>query len=165
MPKGKLGKKFPWKEKYDHVFNCYVSLWNSALNFIVDNFGKKELDRYFMESMEKGVLGQSTFADLSKGTDTDTFIRSYVPHHIMIGGEVEIVKAEPNEIVVDLKRCGSKSMLVKKFGKKASHYCRHCEIIPLWEQLGWKSKVDKSRAAVVEGQNIGCRRIFRRMEK
>jgi hypothetical protein len=115
--------------------------------------------------MGKGVLGRSTFAELGKGVDSETFIRSYVPHHIMIGGEVEIVKAEPDEVIVDLKRCGSKSMLVKKFGKDASHYCRHCEIIPLWEQLGWHSKVDISQATTVEGQNIGCRRIFRRMSQ
>lgn len=165
MSKKNPKKEFSWEEKYDHVFHCYCSLWNSALNFIAKNYGKKELDKYLSESMGKGVLGRSTFAELGEGVDTQTFIRSYVPHHIMIGGEAEIVKAESDEVIVDLKRCGSKSMLVKKFGKDASHYCRHCEIIPLWEQLGWNSKVDISRAATVEGQNIGCRRIFRRMKR
>ena len=154
-----------WKEKYDHVFNCYCSLWNSALNFIEENYGEEALDQYLKESMGKDVLGESTFPEIRRDDDTETFLKNYVAHHIMIGGELEIAKAETDEIIVDLLKCGSKSLLVEKFGNKARNYCRHCEIIPIWEQMGWDSEVDKSRAQALEGENIGCRRIFRRIKE
>jgi hypothetical protein len=162
MAKQNEQEKHSWKEKYDHVFSCYCSLWNSALNFIAKNFGEEALDRYLQESMGKEVLGESTFSELRGGDDTQTFLKHYLGHHLMIGGEVKVVKAEEDEIIVDLVKCGSKSMLVKNLGKNAGCYCRHCEIIPIWEQLGWESEVDKSQASCIEGENIGCRRIFRR---
>ena len=164
MRSQKVRTRYSWKEKHDHVYNCYCALFNSAVNYIADEYGAKALDRYFKENMGKNVLGKSTFSELKKGVDAQTFIKSYVPHHVMIGGEVKIVKADEDEIIVDLIKCGSKSMLVEKFGEGAKHYCRHCEVIPLWEQLGWESIVDKSRARKAKGQNIGCRRIFRRMK-
>ena len=46
-------------------------------------------------------------------------------------------------------------MLVEKVGRGAEHYCRHCEVIPLWEQLGWESIVDKSKAKAVVRHLMG----------
>ena len=164
MPIKKIKTSYSWREKYDHVYNCYCTLFNSAINYIADRYGSKALDRYFKANMAKNVLGKSTFSALKGSVGAETFLKSYVPHHVMIGGEVRVVKAEEDEIIVDLAKCGSKSMLVEKLGKGAERYCRHCEVIPLWEQLGWESIVDKSRAKRLKGQNIGCRRIFRRMK-
>jgi hypothetical protein len=165
MPARKFKTRYSWKEKYDHAYNCYCSLFNSALNYIAGQYGPKALDRYFKENMEKSTLGKSTFSGLKGRVDAETFLRAYVPHHLMIGGDLRVVKADEDEIIVDLITCGSKKMLVEKFGKGAEHYCRHCEVIPLWEQLGWESIVDKSKAKKAKGQNIGCRRIFRRRKK
>jgi hypothetical protein len=151
-----------WKERYEHVFNCYCSLWNSALNFIAENCSSDSLDRYLEESMGKDILGKSTFSELQSGVDKDTFLEIYIQHHRMIGGDIKIVKADEDEIIVDLVTCGSKSMLTKRFGNETKYYCRHCEIIPLWEQMGWNSEVDISAAEKLKGQNIGCRRIFKR---
>lgn len=165
MAEKNVKKEYSWKEKYDHVFNCYCSLWNSAINYIAENFGPKELDQYLKGSMKKDVLGRSTFPELKEGIETETFLGYFVSHHVMLGSKLKIIKADQDEIMVDLIKCGSKSMLVEKFGEGAKYYCRHCEILPLWEQMGWNSEVDKSQAQILGGQNIGCRRIFRSIKK
>ena len=155
-----------WKDKYNHVFESYCSLWNSSLNFIAENYGNDALDKYLTESMDEDVLGKSTFPDLGAGADVETFVKNYVGHHQMLGGSLKVVKAESDEIIVEIKRCGSKSMLVEKFGaNNARHYCRHCEVLPMWRQLGWCSEVEKSNAQKIDGENIGCRRLFKRIKK
>jgi len=166
MSKILYGNEYSWEDKYDHVFNCYCSLWNSSLNFIAENYGSEALDKYLTESMDRDVLGKSTFSNLSAGGDVNTFIKHYVGHQEMIGSSVKVVKAEKDEIIFKIAPCGSKSMLIKQFGaKKARHYCRHCEVLPMWEQLGWHSEVDKSTAKKIDGENTGCRRIFRPLKK
>lgn len=154
---------YPWEERYRHVFETYCALWNSALNYIAKKGGLEALDDYLRGAMGKDVLGRSAFPALGAHVDAETFLAHYLPHHLMIGGEARVVKAGPDEIVVDLLRCGSKSFLAESCGDGARHYCRHCEVIPLWEQLGWLSETDTSAAARVNEQNIGCRRIFKRM--
>jgi hypothetical protein len=161
----KIKKDYSWKEKYDHVFHCYCSLWNSALNFIAQNYGNEALDQYLDVCMGKDVLGRSAFPEMKEGIDTEAFLNQCLAHHVMIGSEFNIVKAEQDEIIIDFVKCGSKGLVVEKFGEGAQHYCRHCEILSLWEQMGWSSEVDRSRAGKLEGQNIGCRRIFRRMKR
>jgi hypothetical protein len=158
-------REYTWEEKYDHAFNTYCSQFNHVLYYIGENYGHEALDQYLAAATGKDVLGKAVFSGLKGAAiDPETFLRSYVPHHEVIGGEVEIIKAEPDEIIVDLKKCGSKFMLVEKWGEVAKYYCRHCEVIRLWEQLGWHSEVDKTNAQKLKGQNIGCRRIFKRIK-
>lgn len=162
---GEIKRDYSWQQKYDHVFHCYCSLWNSALNFIAENYGHKALDQYLQICMGKDVLGKATFPEMKEGIDTEAFLSQCLAHHVMIGSEFDVVKAEHDEIIIDFVKCGSKGLAVEKFGKGAQHYCRHCEILSLWEQMGWSSEVDRSRGQKSEGQNIGCRRIFRRMRR
>jgi hypothetical protein len=160
------GNGYSWKEKFDHVFGSYCSLWNASLNFIAENYGNHALDKYLTEAMDRNVLGKSTFSDLGARADVKSFLKHYVGHHVMLGSNVKVVKAEEDVIIVEIAPCGSKNMLVKKFGgNNARHYCRHCEVLPMWEQLGWCSEVDKSTAQKIDGENTGCRRIFKRIKK
>jgi len=166
MLKVKGENEYSWEERYRHVFKCYCSLWNSSLNFITDNYGSEALDKYLRESMNKNVLGRSTFPDLSAGNEVGAFLKAYIGHHEMLGSSAKVIKAEKDEIIVEIAPCGSKSMLIEEFGaEKASHYCRHCEVLPMWEEFGWYSAVDKSSAKEIDGENTGCRRIFKPMKR
>ena len=166
MKKKDPPEKYAWKDRYDHVYSAYCGHFNHAIYYIAQNYGIDAMEKYLKECMGKDVVGKATFSDLKEGkVDTEAFLKSYIPHHEMIGGEVKLVKADQDGIIVDLIKCGSKSMLVEKWGELAKYYCRHCEIIPLWEQMGWYSEVDKTNAQTLRGQNIGCRRIFRRIKK
>jgi hypothetical protein len=157
---------YSWEDKYNHVFGSYCCLWNASLNFIAQNYGNQALDKYLTEAMGRDILGKSTFSGLGAGANVKSFLKHYVGHHKMLGGRLKVIKAEPDEIVVEIERCGSKSMIVETFGgKNAGHYCRHCEVLPMWEQLGWQNEVDKSSAQKIDGENIGCRRVFKRIKK
>lgn len=157
---------YSWEDKFNHVFGCYCSLWNASLNFIAENYGDHALDKYLTKAMDRDILGKSTFSDLGAGADVKSFLKHYVGHHKMLGGSLKVIKAEQDEIIVEIERCGSKNMIVEKFGaKSARHYCRHCEVLPMWEQLGWSNEVDKSTARKIDRENIGCRRIFKRIKK
>lgn len=158
-------REYSWKERYDHAFNAYCAQRNHALYYIAEKYGYEALDEYFKVSLGKSVLGRAVFPGLKEDPDVEAFLRHYIPHHEMIGGEVRIIKAEPDEIIVDIVKCGSKSMLVERFGEVAKYYCRHCEVISIWEEMGWHSEVDRTKVQKVGGQNIGCRRIFKRIKK
>ena len=159
-----LAMKYSWKEKYEHVFECYCALVNYAFNYIAEKYGKNELDEFLKASMSTEVLGRAVFSSLKKDVDAETFLRSYVPHHLMIGSNVRVKNVEPEAITVEIVKCGSKSMLIEKYGSDMTkYYCRHCEVIPVYEQMGWRSERKTTKCAS-KGGNIGCTVIFKKIK-
>jgi len=165
MDKKDFVGEYSWEEKYWHVYNCYCANWNSTINFIFDNYGQEALDRYFNESMNMKDIGKSTFADVKPGCDVKEFLSYYIGHHVMLEGNVEIEHVDEDKVVINVSPCGSKSRLVNTFGgDKVKHYCRHCELFQLWDQIGWHNEVDKTQAEKIDGENIGCKRTFTRIK-
>jgi hypothetical protein len=153
------------KRRFDHVFESYCSFWNDALNFIATRWGAAAVDEHVLEVMGPAVLGATAFEGISKQADHVEVLRRYLEHHEMMGSKYRVLKANKDEVIVDIVRCASKSFLVKKFGgERTRFYCRHCEILPLWKTIGWKGTVDYQYATNIDGQNIGCRRILRMEE-
>ena len=154
--------KYSWKEKYDHVCSSYMRGQGFTWRWIAETYGPEALDEYFKRAMTEDVLGRSTFQTFKKGISAEELVKGFVPHHLMIGGEVKVRKVTPDEVVVDVVKCGSKSLLVENDPSSAKYYCRHCEVIPIYEAIGWPAERDRTKAAKLKGQNIGCTVTFRR---
>ncbi|VBB38584.1 hypothetical protein TRIP_E110051 [uncultured Spirochaetota bacterium] len=165
MQKNSYERDFSWEEKYWHVYGSYCQNWNSAINFIAEKLGAKALDEYYAKTLDKKGLGKSAFSDLGEDVDVDSLIKSFVAHHLMLGGSVKVISVDKDKFVCSVS-CGSKSRLVKKCGAdKVTHYCRHCEALSMYEQMGWHNEVDQSNVERIDGEPVGCRRVFTRIEQ
>ncbi len=155
----------PVEDKYEHIFDTFTALWNEALNHIHEEGGEAGMERYNNRAMDKAVMERAVFQGAKKGVSAQELLRSWLLHHVMMDSEYEILEATPDKIVADIRRCGSKSRLVRRFGgAKCRHYCDHCKKLKFYEQIGWNGSIDTSQAAREDGENIGCRRTFVRQD-
>lgn len=151
-------------EKYEHIFDTYMTLWNEALNYIYDTQGAAGMEAYNRRAMDKTIMSRAVFTDIGEGVGATDLLKSFLSHHLMMDSQLEVLSASEDAIVVDIVVCGSKSRLMRNIGaEKSRHYCEHCKNLRFYEQIGWEGRIDTEGATHEQGENIGCRRTFVRL--
>ena len=105
-----MSNKYSWKERYEHVRETYVPLWNSAMNFIAENYGEEALDKYLDRYLPKvrHVYFPVTKEDVER-KGVKAYLKQSVSHMEKNGFEIRVEKAERDEVVIDVLKCDSKN--------------------------------------------------------
>lgn len=134
--------KYSWKERYKHAFTMYTTLWNSAKTFFGNKYGGEALNEYFHYCLSDKVVDFSLSIKTLEEKGVEEFLKGYLGHLAMIGNVFEVIKADPEEIIIENKICGSKKMLID-IGQDVRFYCNHCKIVyPVWKQVGYVNEVE-----------------------
>ena len=148
-----------WKERYEEARKAYLTLWNAAMNFIVEVYGEDALDEYLKCSICEPRVKSVYFPIVSeefKKQGVKALEQVIASHMKKLEFEIEVKKANKNELVIVVRKCGSKSFLIEN-GENAKYYCRHCQIEnPLYRRFGFRNRVIKTG-------DISCIRIYEKI--
>lgn len=116
-----MSGKYSWRDRYEHAWRTFVSLWNSALNFIAETMGEEALDAYFWygwkaNSKVHAAYFPVTIQDIER-EGVKALEKNYILHLKMLVHKIRVENANRNELVMHACEKTDENSCIKRVRK------------------------------------------------